>query len=69
MDGYETPLTVDITYDEAEHCFVGNVWLRAERDGRESGRTYSIVTDVFDPQGNMATASCVVVVPHGRRKK
>ena len=48
--------------------FVGVVSLRAERDGTQRSRTYSIVTTVSDGSGNFSTARCVVVVSHDRKK-
>ena len=68
FDGFNVPVPVDLVYDEVDGCFRGLVSLRAERDGAESGRVYSIVCDVLDDQGNDATASCVVVVPHNKRR-
>ena len=68
-DGFTTPVPVDLVYDEASECFIGVVALRAERNGAEAGRAYSIVASVTDEAGNQSTASCAVVVPHDRRKK
>jgi hypothetical protein len=68
-DGYESPVPLDLTWDELLGCFVGTVSLRAERDGSEAGRSYFIVCDVLDCTGNLSMASCVVVVPHDRRKR
>lgn len=67
-DGYTKPVTIDLTYDPITKAFVGEVELRAERDGANGGRSYSIVCDVADFYGNVSTSSCVVVVPHDRRK-
>jgi hypothetical protein len=67
-DGFTQPLQVDLAYDELLGCYTGTVSLRAERDGSQAGRTYSITCDVIDLSGNAAPASCVVVVPHDRRK-
>ncbi len=66
-DGYTSPVPVDLVYDGTN--FVATVELRAERDQSNKGRNYSIVCEVVDPSGNDATASCVVVVPHDKRKK
>lgn len=41
--------------------------LRAERDGRRSGRTYTITYEVEDASGNTASAQATVFVPHDRR--
>lgn len=68
QDAYSAPVTVDLEFDAASNCFVGEVELRAERDGARASRSYSIECDVTDLEGNTATAGCVVVVPHDRRK-
>ncbi|MGD9854302.1 MAG: hypothetical protein AB7U20_05060 [Planctomycetaceae bacterium] len=70
-DGFTNPVNIsnDLIYDAELGCYWGFVSLRAERDGGDSGRVYSIVADVLDTVGNFATASCVVVVPHDKRKK
>ncbi len=69
LDGYTIPVAVDLVYDEQTGRYLGSVALRAEREGAQAGRTYSIVTNVMDISLNFATASCVVVVPHDKRKK
>ncbi|MGB6221758.1 MAG: hypothetical protein WBG04_12050 [Haloferula sp.] len=69
LDGYTSPVPVDLTYNECLGAFVGTVQLRAERDGRRSGRTYSIGCEVMDLTGNTSTASCVVVIPHNKKRK
>ena len=66
-DGFIQPVDVDLTYDDLLG-YVGTVSLRAERDGSQAGRKYSVTSNVIDLSGNAAMASCVVVVPHDRRK-
>lgn len=69
-DGFTNPVTLNnLVYDPDLDCYVGTVSLRAERDGAESGRVYSIVCNILDTADNFATASCVVVVPSDKRKK
>jgi hypothetical protein len=73
QDGFLLPVPVDLIYagetEPGVYFYEGQVSLRAERDGSESSRVYSIVCDIEDLGGNTSTASCVVVVPHDRRKK
>jgi hypothetical protein len=70
QDGYASPVPVtNLEYDSANNTYAGTVALRAERNGFTGGRVYSIVCHVTDPAGNQATASCVVVVPHDKRRK
>lgn len=65
VDGFTEPVVINnLEYDAEEGCYFGDVKLRAERDGGESGRAYSIVCYVIDSEDNTTTASCVVVVPH-----
>ena len=47
----------------------GLIWLRDKRDGDGDGRAYTIDAAVRDGAGNVDYASCVVVVPHDKRKK
>jgi uncharacterized delta-60 repeat protein len=69
FDGFATSVPVTgLVYDETNECFYGVISLRAERDGADEGRVYSIVCEVVDDSGNEATASCVVVVPHNKRR-
>lgn len=42
--------------------------LRAERSGRGTGRTYSLVYEGQDQAGNRATCSATVSVPHAMRR-
>ncbi len=71
LDGFEAP--VDVTeffaYNPNTASFEGDIMLRAERHGSGSGRTYTITAFVLDSAGNLAEASCVVVVPHDQRGK
>jgi uncharacterized repeat protein (TIGR01451 family) len=45
------------------------VRLRAERQGKGNGRVYTIYVSVSDNAGNKATATCLVMVPHHKKKK
>jgi hypothetical protein len=67
-DGFSAPQPIALSYNDTLGCYVGTLRLRAERDGREAGRTYSIVCTATDPYGNSSTARCAVVVPHDRRR-
>jgi hypothetical protein len=44
------------------------IYLRAERAGSGDGRAYTIDATAFDNQSNFAETSCVVVVPHDKKK-
>jgi hypothetical protein len=44
------------------------VSLRADRDGRGSGRIYSIAMRCTDASGNVSTATTTVTVPHDQRR-
>lgn len=70
-DGYSAPVDVtsSFAYDIVNEGFAGQVMLRAERDGGGDGRTYTITAKLLDSSNNLATTSCVVVVPHDRRGK
>ncbi len=49
----------DIQVDAA-----GNIFLRAERAGTGTGRTYTLLYEATDAPGNTATATVIVTVPH-----
>lgn len=70
-DGYTAPVDVTdlLVFNPQTNCFEGLVFLRAERDDAGFGRTYSINATVLDTFDNLAETSCVVIVPHDRRKK
>jgi hypothetical protein len=69
FDGYTAP--VDVTgsfdYDAGTGLWTGTILLRAERAGSGVGRKYTIDVEAIDSQGNAATSSCCVVVPHDQR--
>ncbi len=71
QDGFTAPVDVTdlLTYNPETASFEGLVLLRAERNGEGVGRSYSINTTVIDSSNNIADTSCVVVVPHDRRKQ
>jgi hypothetical protein len=71
-DGFAAPALMDLFYagepEPGVYLYEGLAYLRAERDGSERSRVYSVVVDVEDLAGNTNTASCVVIVPHDRRR-
>lgn len=62
-DGHTTG-DIEITED-------GKIFLRAERDGKGTGRIYTITYSATDIAGNKSTTSATVTVPHdvGEEKK
>lgn len=60
-------VTSSFTYDYDLGAWVGTIQLRAERDGAGDGRAYTIDVSAWDSANNIATTSCVVVVPHDKR--
>ncbi len=72
-DGFTAPVDVTslFSFDANlgdDGAWVATIQLRAERDGTGDGRAYVIDVIAFDTDGNMVTTSCVVVVPHDRRR-
>lgn len=71
QDGYSAPVVITdaFSYNPLTAIFEGSLDLRAERSGTGLGRSYTITAYLEDTSGNLAVASCVVVVPHDKRKK
>lgn len=69
-DGYTSPVSVNLTYNADTGRWEGNLALRAERDGSNSGRVYSIECAASDLSGNstVTTATATVNVPHSKKK-
>lgn len=67
-DGYLAPVVVTLHYNATTQQYEGGVALRAERDGANVGRVYSILCQVEDPSENPSETSCVVLVPANKRK-
>jgi hypothetical protein len=44
-----------------------HVYLRAERSGRGTGRTYTILVTATDSSGNSVSSQVIVAVPHSQR--
>ncbi len=70
LNGFVSPIELApwFTYNSTSGSFEGIAWLRAERSGNGSGRSYTIQATVVDNHTNLATSSCVVVVPKNKRK-
>jgi hypothetical protein len=68
-DANTSPAPLALTYDATTKTFSGVVNLRAEGAGDQSTRVYSVICHESDEAGNATIASCVVLVPHDRRRK
>ncbi len=70
LNGFVSPVELAplLTYNATTGSFEGTVLLRAERSGNGSGRSYTIQATVVDNHSNLASSSCVVVVPKNKRK-
>jgi hypothetical protein len=66
--GFLTPVEVGLAYNPTTGQYEGTVALRAERDGAQSGRVYSIRCTAEDPSGNASETRCAVVVPKRRTR-
>lgn len=69
MDGYILPadVTTSLSWNALTQRYEGTIQLRSERDGNGDGRCYTLDVVAVDSQGNSATTSCCIVVPHDRR--
>ena len=52
------------TTDDIQVDAAGNIFLRAERSGKNDGRVYTLTYEAKDSSGNTATATATVTVPH-----
>ena len=66
QDGHTHPVTLELNYDSATGRWMGDFALRAERNGGNQGRKYSIRCMAADPSGNMTYATVCVTVPKSR---
>jgi hypothetical protein len=55
------------TIDDIQVDANGNIYLRAERSEKGSGRTYTISYTATDASGNSSAVSAIVNVPHDQR--
>lgn len=72
QDGFTAPVSVAhllAPVPGQPGSFKACVLLRAERAGGGNGRVYTFEVTVSDAQGNLSSASCVVVVPKNQKKK
>jgi len=67
-DGHTTQ-DVQITqvWDSKQYKMIDKILLRAERDGKGSGRIYTITYTATDFSGNSSEASTTVTVPHDKK--
>ncbi len=66
---YDSTLGAGHTTDDIQMDDDGNIWnifLRAERSGKGTGRIYVITYTATDALGNSATATATVTVPHDK---
>lgn len=52
------------TIDDIQVDENGNIFLRAERSGKSTGRVYTLTYEAEDSTGNISTATATVTVPH-----
>jgi len=67
-DGFTTPVNLSGVFELVDGVFVGVFELRAERDGRRTGRVYTIHVKCMDASGNIAEDTVKVTVPHDKGK-
>ena len=58
----------DYDWEVIQNGDTWNIWVRAERSGKNEGRVYSISVNVSDSSGNQKTPSGTVAVPHDEGK-
>jgi len=66
---YDSTLGAGHTTNDIQMDDEGNIWniyLRAERSGKGTGRIYIITYTATDASGNSATATATVTVPHDK---
>jgi hypothetical protein len=61
---FDTTIGDGHTLDDIQVDAAGNIFLRAERTGTGTGRTYTLLYEATDAMGNTATATVMVTVPH-----
>jgi hypothetical protein len=61
---FDTTIGDGHTLDDIQVDVNGAIFLRAERTGTGTGRTYTLLYQATDFQGNSVTATVIVTVPH-----